>query len=473
VVLLIALLILYRKYYLLLKIFSNSKIPNIAVVIWEREKLIFHTPNLYDFLKSNNIDHGDLKKVSEESLKLLQKKYPFLEDFLKEIQKNYHSDSLFFDKEIIINNNHYIIKFNRLILNKKKYNVAYIINITENINYHNQKLISPILNFPPSLFEYVTNTENTAEIIKKLYNHLKSNGLVDSIVFGLKEKDGSVIIPYAFIDGEEILNLKIPFENKSLTSYIIDSENKMYIKDSQNFNLPKGYTLKSVGEKRTVSIYGVPLRFNNNVFGAVLFKKAGIDMFNSNDFYVFDILANLIATNYKIKEYIEKLNLEKEKNFQNSLLDPLTGAYNRNFFEHYLSKILEETKRFNSNNSIVFLDLDNFKQINDSYGHHYGDELLKQFVITSKKSLRKMDVLVRYGGDEFLIILPKSGLKNSENVVKRLEKNLLKFDPPIEFSYGIVEITPDKSHDELLKQVDNLMYSMKEKKKKLRDKKQS
>ena len=464
-ILLIIIIFLFRKYYLLLKVFSYSKIPSISIVIWEGEKLIFYTPNLPDFLKSHNIDFDDFKNVPKEKLQTFHKKYPFLEDFFKEIFKNYHSDSLFFDKEIFIDNNHYIFKFNRIIMNEKKYNIAYIINITQNITHHNQQLISPILNFPTSIFEDAINNENTAVIIKKLYNYLKSNNLVDSIAFGIKQGDGSVNIQYAFIDGEEIFNLKIPVENKSLTSYIIDFDKKIYIKDSQNFNLPKGYSYKSISKKRTVSIYGAPLHYKKQVFGAILFEKSGIDMFSYKELYIFDIIANLIATNYKFKEYIEKLNIEKEINFKNSMLDPLTGAYNRNFFDHYLSKLLEEVKRFNSKNSLVFLDLDNFKQINDTYGHHFGDKLLKQFVIITKKTLRKMDVIVRHGGDEFLIILPKSSLKNSVNVVKRLQKNLSKLEPPIEFSYGLAEITPNKTPDELLKQVDNLMYSMKEKRK--------
>lgn len=285
--------------------------------------------------------------------------------------------------------------------------------------------------------------------------------IIDSIALGIKQKDGAIKVHYANIDDKELQNFVIPSHKKSIISYIIDFEIKKYIKDSDKLELPKGYKKIQVGEKVSNSIYGVPLMFDNKVFGAVLFEKRGVDKFTFKDMQIFDILANLLSINYKFKETFENLHIEKEINYKNSLIDPLTKAYNRNFLMHFLEKIIEHAKRTNQKNTLVFIDLDNFKEINDKFGHYFGDEILKKFVEITKQTLRKMDAIVRYGGDEFLIILPKSDIKNSEKVIQRLKKALIEANPPIEFSYGLIDLDPSLSIDENIKKVDIKMYEMK------------
>lgn len=462
ILIILSLVLLIRKYQKLIKIItSGSSFSSIGMAIWEHEKLIFYSPNFPVFLKSYNIDFKDFHNASLEKLSMYKDKFPELKNFLENLTTRYHDDELNIEVEIPIANDFYLLKFYRTILNKKKYSILFLVNISENIQKYSESLFEPFHKIPDEIFKDILNRNPLSETAKKLYNFLRKLKIIDSFALGIKQKDGSIKIHYANIDGKELQNFVIPSQEKSLISYIIDFETKKYIKDSNKFELPNGYKKIQVGEKASNSIYGVPLMFDNKVFGAVLFEKRGVDKFTFQDMQIFDILANILSINYKFKETFENLHIEKEINYKNSLIDPLTKAYNRNFLMHFLEKIIEHAKRTNQKNTLVFIDLDNFKEINDKFGHYFGDEILKKFVEITQQTLRKMDAIVRYGGDEFLIILPKSDIKNSEKVIQRLKKALIEANPPIEFSYGLIDLDPSLSIDENIKKVDIKMYEMK------------
>ncbi|KHC91517.1 diguanylate cyclase [Thermotoga sp. Mc24] len=138
-----------------------------------------------------------------------------------------------------------------------------------------------------------------------------------------------------------------------------------------------------------------------------------------------------------------------------SLTDPLTGAYNRG--------ILAELQ-FSGDETFVYVDLDNFKKINDTHGHEIGDEILKTLVQTIRKNVRQSDVVVRMGGDEFLVIL--RGCK-PEKAQEIFQKILIEFknSHPLqsEFSYGVVLFK--ETLEKTLREADELMYRMKDVKK--------
>ncbi|TFG63895.1 MAG: diguanylate cyclase [Spirochaetales bacterium] len=90
------------------------------------------------------------------------------------------------------------------------------------------------------------------------------------------------------------------------------------------------------------------------------------------------------------------------------MVDELTGLYNRRYVDSILSREIDRAKRFNLQLSVLFTDLDNFKQVNDNHGHHTGDEVLKQYSAILEESLRTHDVAARYGGEEFIVVLPET-----------------------------------------------------------------
>jgi diguanylate cyclase len=110
---------------------------------------------------------------------------------------------------------------------------------------------------------------------------------------------------------------------------------------------------------------------------------------------------------------VDNLRQELEKTKAKSMTDGLTGAYNRQAFDDTLKDLIVRSRVMNSDLSLLILDLDDFKKINDTYGHLIGDRVLVSFCQKCRKSIRGDDVLARYGGEEFAIILPGASLKNA------------------------------------------------------------
>jgi diguanylate cyclase (GGDEF)-like protein len=146
--------------------------------------------------------------------------------------------------------------------------------------------------------------------------------------------------------------------------------------------------------------------------------------------------------------------------------DPLTGIANSRFFYEQTNLELTRTKRTNEPLTFVYLDVDDFKNINDSLGHSGGDDLLRVVALTLKNTIRAIDILARIGGDEFIIMLPNTGFDEARIAIQRIQKNLLEKMAhdrwPVSFSFGLVTClkTPD-SLDEIIKTADRLMYRAK------------
>jgi diguanylate cyclase (GGDEF)-like protein len=107
-----------------------------------------------------------------------------------------------------------------------------------------------------------------------------------------------------------------------------------------------------------------------------------------------------------------------------STLDPLTNVFNRRFINQILIKEIARSQRYSKEFSLVICDMDGFKNINDTYGHMIGDQVLKFFSQLLTKDLRKVDIVGRYGGDEFVLVLPETTRTSAIGVVTRLQERL-------------------------------------------------
>ncbi len=145
--------------------------------------------------------------------------------------------------------------------------------------------------------------------------------------------------------------------------------------------------------------------------------------------------------------------------------DELTGVYNKRFM---IKKVDEEIERYNRTKdgfSLIMLDIDNFKSINDNFGHNMGDIVLKKFVKRIEKRIRKMDVLCRWGGDEFIILLPITDLPGAIELAQELkdefDKYLMDDIGKMTSSIGVSTYCEGDTLDMLIKKVDDLMYKSK------------
>lgn len=153
------------------------------------------------------------------------------------------------------------------------------------------------------------------------------------------------------------------------------------------------------------------------------------------------------------------------QNFHNSCylmanLDTLTKIHNRRFFNQSLTSLVKRSIPF----SLILLDLDNFKQLNDSKGHHHGDYVLKTIADIMKECTRTTDIIARFGGDEFAIILPETNKEKSKTVAERIRNSVLvnpKFIPysQVSLSTGIAAYPHDgEATEEIIQKADEALY---------------
>ena len=205
----------------------------------------------------------------------------------------------------------------------------------------------------------------------------------------------------------------------------------------------------------------IPLVFDKKLIGGICFyTRQDIDY---SSFRYFDIMISELLTIFKMKyQYTEKEFM--------SVLDGLTGLYNRRQFEIGLEQEFNRSKRHPSDFSLAILDIDFFKKVNDTYGHQYGDYVLKVVSDLMKQSFRKTDLLYRYGGEELVMILPETNIEGALIPVQRLRRMVEEYD----FDYNGVKAKVTASIGltmnyaefttaaDLLKSADESLYKAKE-----------
>lgn len=146
--------------------------------------------------------------------------------------------------------------------------------------------------------------------------------------------------------------------------------------------------------------------------------------------------------------------------------DSLTGIANGRTFDELANSEINRARRYRHPFTLAYIDLDNFKTVNDHFGHTTGDTLLQLVAKIIQDNLRAVDIVARLGGDEFAILLPETEHEPGQVVIRRIQKNLLdimqKNGWPVTFSIGMVTfISPLSTVDEMIKMADDLMYSVK------------
>jgi diguanylate cyclase (GGDEF)-like protein len=195
-----------------------------------------------------------------------------------------------------------------------------------------------------------------------------------------------------------------------------------------------------------------------------VFQVASIepDAFTEEDARLLELLLGHTASD------IKRIRLQNELTEQ-AIHDPLTGLHNRYYLNQVLDQEVKRSKRYNHCMGFLMIDVNRFKEINDRYGHQVGDEVLQTIALLLHKAVRDSDIVVRYGGDEFLIILLETD-GESDAVKQRIAKKIAlqnkknaRFDFPVTLSIGSAYWDPQGSQsvDEILNEADRLMYEEK------------
>lgn len=209
----------------------------------------------------------------------------------------------------------------------------------------------------------------------------------------------------------------------------------------------------------------VPLTVQGEIFG--VFCLAGAPAYTSD--HQIGQLQLAVTVSESIKLSLSNLKL-REKLRAEAIHDPLTGLFNRRYLEEMLVRELHRARRRNSPLSLTMLDLDNFKRFNDTHGHDAGDALLRELGRLMRAKLRKSDILCRYGGEEFVIVLPDSSLVDAEQRIEQIRAQLKEvqiqhgdeFLPAPTLSAGIAQADEHNfDPSELLRAADKALYSAK------------
>jgi diguanylate cyclase (GGDEF)-like protein len=161
---------------------------------------------------------------------------------------------------------------------------------------------------------------------------------------------------------------------------------------------------------------------------------------------------------------VDKVEVLAQEVYKMALLDPLTGLFNRRYIEQRLEDEIKRSQRHGRALSVILFDLDEFKQVNDTYGHGAGDSLLKAFADRLSRATRGSDASARYGGDEFLVVLPECKPENVQHVLKRLEGIRVEIEGrnlSLALSAGWAELVSGESARELLARADAALYANK------------
>lgn len=153
-----------------------------------------------------------------------------------------------------------------------------------------------------------------------------------------------------------------------------------------------------------------------------------------------------------------------------AITDPLTGAYNRRGWSDLGHREVARVHRFRHPMSLIMLDIDHFKDINDTYGHTVGDKVLRNLARTLGECLREIDILGRYGGEEFIVLVPETGRESATSLAERLRKTIAEApmstdgdELRITISLGVATLIPDEttSFEELAEKADRALYQAK------------
>lgn len=247
---------------------------------------------------------------------------------------------------------------------------------------------------------------------------------------------------------------KVLTPGKGIAGWIASNGQSLIIEDvSKDSRFDN--TMDEITGFETKSIIGVPLKTRNKVFGVIeLVNKLDGNSFTPLELKVLSTIADFAAIAIEKAYYLKALK-------RIATLDSLTGVNNRRSMMKILEHEKERCERYKSSLSLLIIDVDKFKSINDNFGHIAGDTVLKKLADILRNSIRKVDTLSRYGGDEFVIIMPDTESKAADEVRNRILKKVddqnKTGEPAFTVSIGAFSAIPENI-DDLFVKADKDLY---------------
>ena len=213
--------------------------------------------------------------------------------------------------------------------------------------------------------------------------------------------------------------------------------------------------------KQLGAVSGVTLLIgtSRNLFGVLGIFTSYPREFSKDDLNFLQAVANVLSSSVQRKRADDEIYLL-------ATTDSLTGIANRREFGALLEKEIERADRYGTPLSILMYDIDYFKQVNDTYGHDVGDSVLMELTALVKRHIRTVDIVARWGGEEFMILMPQSdgraAVDAAEKLRNEISQHLFNLVGTMTVSFGVTSFAPDDDSTVLLKRVDDALYQAKE-----------
>ncbi len=315
------------------------------------------------------------------------------------------------------------------------------------------------------LSQIISTNIRTADIYPSIHQAVSELMETEFFSIALYDKNEQTITDVYMIDNGQPQQLYTRPLEKGLFSTVLKSGNSLLF---NTFDSDKVKELDAViigddaDPEISQSILVVPLKIGAKSIGVISAQSYKPNMYTNSDRETLELLAANVAIaieNARLFDEVQKM----------ATTDPLTSLYNRRKFEELASKEFERSLRYTRPLCAIMIDLDQFKLVNDQYGHLIGDQVLTSLAKLCKKSLRNIDILARYGGEEFIIIMPettaKEALKSAERMRQDFGQNKLEtVHGPISItiSLGLADLTKTcDSLETLIDRADQAMYESK------------
>jgi diguanylate cyclase (GGDEF)-like protein len=278
----------------------------------------------------------------------------------------------------------------------------------------------------------------------------------------LDEKTGELVLTGGHGIGREKLRILRVRLGEMISGWVAMEGQALLVKDVDTDPRVKRSQKASY---KTRSFISLPLKSDKHVLGVinVTDKIAAAHVFTDDDLKYLQLLAHQTVTQIENIRLCERLS-------SLAVTDSLTGVFNHRYFQEQLNHEMLRSRRYGEKLSLIIFDIDAFKSYNDKYGHLEGDMVLKQVAETAVRCTRKVDMVCRYGGDEFIVLLPSTGPAGAKAVAEKIRASIegieimLKGNKrfiKVTISGGVAAYKEGMDRDELLNAADRLMYKAK------------
>lgn len=388
--------------------------PDYVRVFFNNQK----APICFCFIKEN------LKNsISKENKENLNKIFDYMEPIIAKLHKKIKKDEEIFQ------------------LQKSLHNISILYNISQAVNF-----IDDLKRLLQVIIQKALITLDAEKGSLMLYDY-SINALQVRIVSGLKDKKLEEAINNGAVQcakigvGEGIAGT-VFLERKPIITNLGSADPRFITKEILS---------------NTKSLLCVPLIAKGEIIGVMnITNKKHDKLFNQKDLEFITSLANQAA-----------IAIDNAKLYELATKDGMTKLYIYRHFYTLLENEMRRCKRYKRNMSLIIMDIDNFKNINDTYGHLTGDLILKRLAITLQETVRKIDIPARYGGEEFVVILPETSKKDACVIAERIRKAVSQIEVKINetdtisptVSIGIAQYTTDgQEPKDLINAADTALY---------------